>query len=43
MKLLTVKEYADKEGIKIAAAYKRIKVGTAPTEKKFGRILIKVK
>ncbi len=42
-KWLTVQEFADKEGIKLAAAYKRIKEQPAkyPSDKKFGRLVVK--
>jgi hypothetical protein len=43
MKLLTVKEYAQKEGICLAAAYKRIAKGNVKSQNKFGKVLIQVK
>ncbi len=43
MKYLTVKEYAEHAGIKLAAAYKRVKEDRCNYERKFGRILVKVK
>lgn len=43
MKYLTVKEYADHEGIKLAAAYKRVKENRCVFEKRYGRIIVKVK
>jgi len=43
MKLMTVKEYAEFRGKSIPLIYKRIREGKETTQKKFGRILIKVK
>lgn len=43
MKLMTVKEYAEHVGKSIPLVYKRIRLNKVKTEKKFGRILIKVK
>jgi len=40
-KWLTVQEYAQKQGICLAAAYKRIKKEQVRSEKKFGRVLVK--
>jgi predicted DNA-binding transcriptional regulator AlpA len=42
-KWLTVKEFADKEGIRLAAAYKRLKENPDkyPSERKFGRLVVK--
>jgi hypothetical protein len=42
-KYMTVQEYADNQGICLAAAYKRVKQKTVEVERKFGRILIKIK
>ncbi len=42
-KYMTVQEYADKEDICLAAAYKRVKQKAVEVERKFGRILIKIK
>lgn len=41
MKWITVSEYAKKQGISLAAAYKRVKEGRATSEKKFGKLVIK--
>lgn len=43
MKWLTVQEYAHQEGICLAAAYKRVHSNNVESEKKFGRLLVKVK
>jgi hypothetical protein len=43
MKWMTVQEYADYAKICLAAAYKRVKSGNVEHEKKFGKIVIKVK
>lgn len=43
MKLITVKEYAEKEGICLAAAYKRVKLGQVAHEIKYNKTLVKVK
>jgi hypothetical protein len=40
MKWMTVQEYADYEGISLAAAYKRIKEERAKSEKKFGKLVV---
>lgn len=42
MKWITVKEYAEKEGICLAAAYKRVKNKNVVSETKFGKVVIKV-
>jgi len=42
MKWVTVQEYAKEHGITKAGAYKRIKLGTAISEKKFGKIVIRL-
>lgn len=43
MKLITVQEYAKKEGICLAAAYKRVKLGSVDSERKYGKLLVKLK
>jgi len=43
MKWITVQEFAAKEGICLAAAYKRVKLNQVSWEKKYGKILIKLK
>lgn len=43
MKLMTVKEYAAHIGKSVPLVYKQIGLGQVASEKKFGRILIKVK
>jgi hypothetical protein len=40
MKWVTVQEYAEDEGITLAAAYKRIKENRVRSEKKFGRLVV---
>lgn len=42
MKLMTVKEYADSIGKSVPLIYKQIRENKVKTERKFGRILIKV-
>jgi len=42
MKLMTVKEYAQHIGKSIPLVYKQIREGKVTTDKKYGRILIKV-
>lgn len=39
---MTVKEYAEKIGKSIPLVYKQIRLNQVKTERKFGRILIKV-
>ena len=41
-KWITVKEYAKKEGIKLAGAYKRIAENRVTSERKFGKLVVKV-
>jgi hypothetical protein len=43
MKLMTVQEYAKHIGKSIPLVYKQIRQAQVKTERKFGRILIKVK
>jgi hypothetical protein len=43
MKWMTVQEYADYEGISLAAAYKRIKEDRANHEKRFGKLVVRPK
>lgn len=43
MKLMTVKEYAEKVGKSIPLIYKQIRLKQVETDRKFGRILIKTK
>lgn len=41
MKWLTIKEYAKIEGISIPAAYKRVAENRVPSERRYGRIIIR--
>jgi hypothetical protein len=41
--LLTIKEYAEKEGISLPGAYKRVKSGNVSCIKKYGKKLIDYK
>jgi len=41
MKWITVKEFAEKEGICLAAAYKRIKSGKLKSQKIYGKTVVK--
>jgi len=41
MKWITVQEYAEKEGICLAAAYKRVKEKRVSSERKFGKIVVR--
>jgi hypothetical protein len=41
MKWITVSEYAKKQGISLAAAYKRVKEGRATADRKFGKLVVK--
>jgi hypothetical protein len=43
MKWMTVQEYADFKGLSLAGAYKRVKDGRVTSEKKFGKLVVKVK
>jgi hypothetical protein len=43
MKYLTVKEYADAEGISLAAAYKRVKENRVRSEKRYGKLVVQLK
>ena len=43
MKWITVQEYAKKQGICLAAAYKRVKLNQVDHERKFGKVVIKDK
>jgi len=43
MKWITVQEFAENEGICLAAAYKRVKKNQVNWQRKFGKIVIKVK
>lgn len=43
MKLMTVKEYAAHIGKSIPLVYKQIDEGKVQTEKRYGRILVKVR
>lgn len=40
---MTVQEYASYKGICLAAAYKQVKEGRVKSERKFGKIVIRVK
>jgi hypothetical protein len=42
MKWVTVQEYAKSEGITLAAAYKRIKENRARSEKRYGKLVVKL-
>jgi len=41
MKWITVKEFAKNEGICLAAAYKRIKLGQIKSQKIYGKTVVK--
>jgi hypothetical protein len=43
MNWITVKEYAEKQGIKLAAAYKRIYDNNVESKKIYGKIVVKNK
>jgi len=40
MKWVTVQEYAEKEGISLPAAYKRVVQGRAKSERRYGKIVV---
>lgn len=42
MKLMTAQEYADFAGLSLAGVYKQIKEKRVASEKKFGRLVIRV-
>ena len=42
MKWVTVQEYAKSEGISLAAAYKRVKENRATSDRKFGKLVVKL-
>jgi hypothetical protein len=42
MKWVTVQEYAKSEGITLAAAYKRIKENRAKSERRYGKLVVRL-
>lgn len=40
---MTVKEYAEFQGISLAAAYKRVNENRVKSEKKFGKLVVAIK